>query len=539
MTTLLEFISGLLDGVGLVALAVAVGGIAYALIVLRAAGTLPPLLEPAARQTVKASALAAAALAIIRLLQLILKFLALADAMDRWAFGAFAKTQVFQSGLASILLIMTLAGALAWLNRGMSKPGRWALVLTATVLFMVNEAWLSHAASRVEGGGPLMAVTVVHMLGAVVWAGGVTHLFLSWRLVNRHPESLSLWPELVSRFSPLGMISVAVIVVPGLYLAWSYVGDWAGLFGTGYGNMLTVKVVLLTFVILLAAVNFFAARRWVRTGDRRRLDGRVPAYIEVELILATALLFSAASLAGFPPVIDVTQDAATPKEVWAMFSPKAPRLIGPEIVLVEAPEYTDLKTGKVGWKEYERWDQFNHNVSGVFLLLIAFLALLDRIGRVPVVRHWPLMFIALAIAILLFANPSEWPLGPLGFLQSAKNAEVVQHWLAALVILGLGVFEWRARQETLAAAHRRFVLPLLCIAGGLILLTHSHQIFELKREFLIQSTHVAMGLVGVVVGCSRWLELRLPPPQDRIAGFVAVGGMALIGVILLFYVTPD
>ena len=73
MTTLLEFISGLLDGVGLIALAVAVGGIAYALIVLRAAGTLPPLLEPAARHTLKASALAAAALAIIRLLQLILK----------------------------------------------------------------------------------------------------------------------------------------------------------------------------------------------------------------------------------------------------------------------------------------------------------------------------------------------------------------------------------------------------------------------------------------------------------------------------------
>ena len=109
---------------------------------------------------------------------------------------------------------------------------------------------------------------------------------------------------------------------------------------------------------------------------------------------------------------------------------------------------------------------------------------------------------------------------------------------AAVVVLGLGVFEWRARRQSFAYARLRFVFPLLCIVGGLILLTHSHGDFETRNDFLIQSTHVVMGLFGVVMGCARWLELRLPHPQSRAAGLVAILAMAVVGVTLLFYVDP-
>ena len=75
--------------------------------------------------------------------------------------------------------------------------------------------------------------------------------------------------------------------------------------------------------------------------------------------------------------------------------------------------------------------------------------------------------------------------------------------------------------------------------GGLILLTHSHNQNDLKIDFLTQSTHVAMGLIGVMVGCARWLELRLVPPYDRVAGLFAVSGIMLVGFILLFYMNPE
>ena len=539
MTVLLEFISGLLDGFGLIALALAIGGITYLLIVLRPTDNLPPILRRATDVSILVIIAASGSVALLRLLQLILKPLALADAMGEGTFAAFSKTQVFQVGLLSVLLALALTIAVLWLRHGIAIRSRWTLVVLTILLFMVNEAWLSHAASRIEGGGPLMGVTVVHMLGAVVWAGGITHLLLFWRLTYRDPDATEHWPALVSRFSPLGLTSVAFIIGPGLYLAWSYVGTWAGLAGTGYGNMLVVKVALFLFVLVLAALNFLAARHWRRTGDRLTLFERVPAYIEVELVLAGALLFTAAALTSFPPTVDVSQDAATPREMWSMFAPKVPRLNGPEQVMIEAPEFTDLRTGKVGYKPDTRWDRFNHNVSGVIVLLMGCLALLDRMRVVSWARHWPLTFLAFSILILVFANPDHWPLGSVGFLESLLSIEVVQHWLAALVVCGLGVFEWRARHKSMAGTNLPFVFPMLCIAGGIVLLTHSHEIVELKREFLIQSTHVAMGLLSVLIGCARWLELRLTPPHDRTPAFAWVGGIMLVGLILLFYITPE
>lgn len=539
MAALLEFVSGIVDGLGLLALAVSIGGLVYALAVCRGWVAGSEVERRATADSLLAVVLGAGLVALLRLIQLVLKPWALADSTGAWAIEPFLHTQVFRAGLSAVLLAIGLAGAALWLRRAPERRSRWAAALLAGGLYMANEAWLSHATSRIEGSGLLMAVTTVHMLGAVVWAGGIAHLLLfRWRWRGRR-EVREVWPELVRRFSPLGIACVALIVGPGVYLAWRYVADWSGLIGTGYGNMLAVKIGLFAFVFILATLNFSAARAWRTAGAPRRMAERVPAYVEVELILGAALLFTASALTSFPPAVDTTEHVATPAEIWAMFAPKPPRLNGPEIVMIDAPELTDLATGAIGRKPDSRWDRFNHNVSGVIVLAIAGLALLDRTGRVAWARHWPLAFVAFSVLIVLFANPDEWPLGPLGLAESAQNTEVVQHWLAAIVVLGLGVFEWRVRRGPLVPTSLPFVFPVLCIAGGIVLLTHSHEIVELKREFLVQSTHVAMGFLGVVVGCARWLELRLSPPQNQVAGYVAVAGMTLVGLILLFYVTPS
>lgn len=539
MTTLIEFISGLLDGCALVALALSAGGIAHALVVLRALSHQSPTERRATESSIGVVTVAAALLAGFRLAQLVMTPWALAGDTGDWTIEPFLQTDVFQAGMVSVGLAACLSIIAFWLRKDVGHGLRWLMVILGLAVFMVNEAWLSHAASRLERSGPLMVVTTMHVLGAVVWAGGIAHMLMFWRMKRWDADVSSSWPDVVARFSPLGIGCMALIVTCGLFLAWHYVRDWRGLIGTGYGNMVAVKLGLFTIVLLLAALNLLATTRWRRGGDAPPLRRKVPVYIEVEIILAGAVLFTAATLTSFPPAVDTPRDAATAAEIWSMFSPKAPHLAGPERVLIEAPELTDLTTGEIGRKEDLRWDRFNHNVSGVLLLSIAGLALLDRVGRLPWARHWPLMLVAFSVLILVFANPDEWPLGPLGFLESARNTEVVQHWMAALVVLGLGVFEWRSRGEGLADTKLHFVFPILCIVGGIILLTHSHQILELKREFLIQSTHVAMGFLGVIVGCSRWLELRLPAPHDRMAGYVMVASLMLIALILLFYVTPE
>jgi putative copper resistance protein D len=264
----------------------------------------------------------------------------------------------------------------------------------------------------------------------------------------------------------------------------------------------------------------------------------VPTHIEVEAGLALALLLSAAALSALPRAIDVGEAAATPAEVWAMFSPKWPNLHGPEPYIVPAPELTDISTGKLGVKEVDHWSNFNHNLSGVIVIAMALLAWLDRTGHVPWARHWPLMFIGFAAFILLLADPELWPVGSMSILESLYDPEVLQHRLLGFVALGLGIFEWRARTSPLRSTRLLYVFPILCGVGGIVLLTHAHTVFALKQEFLIQVTHVSMGFLAVVMGCMRWLDLRLPPPGNRIAGLASIAAMALIGVLLLFYHEP-
>jgi len=536
MTDLLEFVSGLLDGVTLIALALVLGGVGCSLAVLRVTHDTRPLLQAGVQRVLLLTLASAMSLAGLLVLQLFMKPLALAVTIGVSAFSAFAHTRVYQFLVISVVLALGLVGALVFVKRRVVSTSRWFVVLVCAGAFMVNEGWLTHAASRLEGGDSLMVVTVIHILGATVWAGGVAHVLLLWNYLRKRDPGL--WPELVSRFSPMGIACVSLIVVPGLYLAWMYVGGWSGLIGTGYGNLVVVKVGLLVCVLVLAALNFLAARKWNSSNNPTIMQQRVPVYIEVEIILAVALLFTAASLTGFPPSVDVQKEIASPAEMWTMFNPKVPRLAGPELILIDAPELTDLRTGEMGKKEDLSWDRFNHNFSGVVLIVMAIVALFDRLGGFRWARYWPLMFMGFSVIIFVFANPDHWPLGSIGFIASLQNTEVVQHWLAAGVVFGLGWFEWRARNERFPQPQLQLVFPLLCIVGGILLLTHSHSIAELKQEFLIQSTHVSIGVLGVLVGCGRWLEIRLPAPYDRVAGVVSIGALMLVGFICLFYIKP-
>ena len=52
----------------------------------------------------------------------------------------------------------------------------------------------------------------------------------------------------------MALLSVAVLVLAGLYLAWTYVGTWNGLYGTSYGVLLLAKIYLL--LVMLLQVGF-------------------------------------------------------------------------------------------------------------------------------------------------------------------------------------------------------------------------------------------------------------------------------------------
>lgn len=537
MSVILEFFSSLLDGFELLTLAIIIGGLPFLIFVLRArhAAPAPPQVV---RLALTAVAGAALALAAMQATQLFLKLLALSDAGSTLPLALFADTTVFRFSLVRLVTALLTAAATWSVLRRPGSGIRWALMSLVIATLLVNEAALSHAASRLEQAGLLMTVTVLHELGASIWAGGVLHLSALWLLARRQNDVRAFWPTALARFSPLAIVGMFLIVLPGLFLAWYYTETWGGLLGTGYGNMITVKVLLLVTVLVLAAYNYRAGRSWRTRHDSRPALTTAPALVEVEAGLVVALMMSAAALSSLPPAGDVGEELATPAEVWAMFSPKLPNLHGPEIYLIPAPELTDIETGETRMKEDVVWSNFTHNFSGALLLVMGVMALAERYRSVRWVRHWPLLFLGFAVFILVLADPQVWPVGRLGLIESLAEPEVLQHRLAAMVVIGLGVFEWRARIHKVPDPRVAYIFPLLCGVGGIVLLTHSHAVYELKQEFLIQSTHVAMGFLAVIMGAGRWLELRLAGPAARTAGLVSVWSMLLIGVILLFYLEP-
>ena len=113
--------------------------------------------------------------------------------------------------------------------------------------------------------------------------------------------------------------------------------------------------------------------------------------------------------------------------------------------------------------------------------------------------------------------------------------EVLQHRVFVLLVVAFGVFEWLVRTDRLRVPGAALIFPLLCAVGGGLLLTHSHAGLNLKEEFLIEVTHVPLGMLAMTAGWGRWLELRLPAPTGRLPGRIWPLAFTLVGVVLVFY----
>jgi putative copper resistance protein D len=126
-------------------------------------------------------------------------------------------------------------------------------------------------------------------------------------------------------------------------------------------------------------------------------------------------------------------------------------------------------------------------------------------------------------------------MGHEGFWAAWRDVEVAQHRFFVVLIVLFGVFEWAVRTGHLHNPKAALVFPLLVSVGGAMLLTHSHQISNVKDQLLIELTHTPLALCGIAAGWSRWLELRLPGRGGRIAGWMWPVCFMLVGVILLWY----
>lgn len=411
-----------------------------------------------------------------------------------------------------------------------------AIILIATVM-------TNHAAARIDGRPILIGLALLHELATGFWIGGLPFLILA---LFRSKDKTTQW-HITERFSRSAMFSVGTLVATGVQMSVAYVGSPRSLFGTAYGVMVIAKVIMLGALLVLGGINY----RLLKESSPEGAFPKLRRLIEAEVGIGFTVILTAASLTSQPPAVDMVRDTVTSQQIITRFTPTWPRLsYAPrpksgapvaELFSARAIESRAIATDVDGFPLQPKTvadiveSESNHHWMGLFVVLMGVLALLAQTRRVPWAEYWPLLLLAIAIFILLRADTESWPYGPEGFWRSWLRPEDFQHRLAALVCIGLAVFELRIRLQKDASSRLSLVFPVMCALGGALLLTHSHSLSNVKEQLLADLSHVPLGVAAVFAGWGRWLELRLPVEDRKVPSWTWRVCFVLIGAGLLNY----
>jgi len=545
---LFSYVSIILHGLTITAQAATLGGIFFLLLLARPLGPLlgaagPGIARMAARTAGWAALCLVASAAINLALQCAVLVATVEISLVRALSAAFALAGAVKIAAAALLAVLLL-------RRGATPQA--SILIALGVIVLAAATLTTHAAARLEARAPLLAISALHQIGAAIWIGGLP-CFL--RALTRIDNG-SAWRIIGARFSRMAMAGVAVIVVSGVLMSLNYIGSWQGFYGTAYGVMVGAKIAMLLMLLGLGASNFFVVERL--RGNTATSINRLRRFTEVEIGIGLTIFFAAASLTSVAPAIDVGPQQVTWAEIAERNTPRWPSLASPAHDMLAIPALQakldaeakrNAETGHAahmpafvpGAGELPprnaadiAWSEYNHHWSGIFLVVIGLLAVVERAG-LRVARHWPLVFLGLAGFLLLRSDPEVWPLGQIGFWESLRDVEVLQHHAAALLVAVFAVFEWRVRADGLGNSRAALVFPIVSALGGALLLTHSHAIANLKDQLLIELSHTPLAIAGIATGWARWLELRLDPPGNRIAGWIWPPCLLLVGLILLDY----
>jgi putative copper resistance protein D len=204
---------------------------------------------------------------------------------------------------AGAAVLLVLLDFVPWLRpraadqdpRGRATAGGVAgnsLFLLAGLLLLFTFSRISHNAAM--GGVLPLPADLIHLSASVSWGSAL--LFLAF---------LPVWNELsrpaleqsVQRLSRLGLVAVALLFASGIYSGFLHISTLGGLTGTGYGQSLILKVLLVLLITGLAAVNkLLFVPRLLHYGPSRPLR----LVMQGEAVLLLAVLFMTGILTTSP-----------------------------------------------------------------------------------------------------------------------------------------------------------------------------------------------------------------------------------------------
>jgi len=214
----------------------------------------------------------------------------------------FGKDWLARLALAALLAVwLTRLGGAGWRSR---QDGTIAAVLSAC--FIGSLAWAGHGGANPGTSGIVQAAgDALHLVAAGAWIGGLVPfaLVMAGARQARDRAWSAMAARIVARFSKLGVVVVATLVLTGILNSWFLVGSVPALVGTLYGRLLMLKVGLFIAMVALAAVN--RLRLMPRLRDPAQAPDRLLSGLLrnglIETALGLAILAIVGALGTIPP----------------------------------------------------------------------------------------------------------------------------------------------------------------------------------------------------------------------------------------------
>lgn len=200
-------------------------------------------------------------------------------------------------------------------------------MLRDRVLFLLSigmiatQSLFSHASSVPEPA-PAIVADFLHTLTMALWVGGlIAFLRVIWQLhvvssseihpdtnpppLHREGSQITTLSLLTAYFSNYMRVTIAALMLTGVYAAWLQVGSVNALLTTLYGQALLVKLLLILPLLAIAAVNLFLTGRGLQAGKAiwtRRLRGLVA----LEVVLTISILGAVGVMTAISPARGIT-----------------------------------------------------------------------------------------------------------------------------------------------------------------------------------------------------------------------------------------
>nr|WP_281379845.1 CopD family protein [Flexivirga oryzae] len=188
-------------------------------------------------------------------------------------------------------------------RRASRRLGWWALLVgvVGEVVVSVPTAF----AGLVVDDWLKTVLTQVHILGALVWLGGLGVL-AALAVRSRGSASDAAWAGTWSRFSVMAMTAAGGILISGLWMSWQHVGGFGEFVTTPYGRFLLLKIVLVGVMLAAGGYNHVVLlpriERSLRGGDvptvRHAVRAHFPKVAAFEATVGIAVLFIVPFLSG-------------------------------------------------------------------------------------------------------------------------------------------------------------------------------------------------------------------------------------------------